>query len=60
MTSFNFYTKDGAKDVHIESCQFTFIKGDEIDYLGELFIVNSVEYKVAEESITQFIWCVSK
>lgn len=59
MLSFNFYTKNGTKDVHIENpvLQFTFSKGDEINFKDTTFFVHSVEYNVTENSIEQIVRC---
>ena len=60
MMSFNFYTKNSTKDVHIENpiYQFTFVKGDEINFEGTTFFVHSIEYNVTENSIEQIVRCI--
>jgi len=59
MIIFNFHTNDGIKDVQIDSpnYQYTFKQGDNINYDNADFIVDSIEYRISENSIEQIVSC---
>jgi len=59
MITFNLHTKDRVKDFTIDS-QFTLQPKNTINYKGDFFIVEEIEYVITEETINQIVICVSK
>ena len=59
MLTFNFYDKEGTKEIHIDNStsQFNFTKGDEIKFEHQFYKVDSVEFNVSEERVEQIVRC---
>ncbi len=59
MTTFNFYNKNGTKEVFVENpiYQFNFTEGDDIKYESDLYKIKSIVFHVSENKIERVIQC---